>query len=72
MAQPSHVGDSVRELLEGSDSQDWSIRGLHSGILATGLSALTWLEWHRVIGKVGSITSLAPPRAVSIISLAPP
>ena len=60
MARPSHVRDSVRDLLEGSDRHDWSIEDLHSAILAIGLSAdyssvfraVTWLEQHGVIGQV--------------------
>jgi Fur family transcriptional regulator, ferric uptake regulator len=60
MARPSHVRDSVRELLERSDRHDWSIEDLHSGILAAGLSAdyssvfraVTWLEQHGVIAQV--------------------
>jgi Fur family transcriptional regulator, ferric uptake regulator len=60
MARPSHVRDSVRELLEGSDRHDWSIEDLHAGILATGLSAdyssvfraVNWLERRGVIGQV--------------------
>ena len=60
MARPSHVRDSVRELLEGSDRHDWSIEDLHAGVLATGLPAdyssvfraVTWLERRGVIGQV--------------------
>jgi Fur family ferric uptake transcriptional regulator len=60
MARPSHVRDSVRGLLESSDRHDWSIEDLHSGVLATGLSAdyssvfraVTWLEQHGVIAQV--------------------
>ena len=39
MARPSHVRDSVRELIEGEDRHDWSIEDLHAGILASGLTA---------------------------------
>jgi Fur family ferric uptake transcriptional regulator len=60
MARPSHVRDSVRELLERSDRHDWSIEDLHAGILATGLSAdyssvfraVSRLEHQGVIGQV--------------------
>jgi Fe2+ or Zn2+ uptake regulation protein len=60
MARPSHVRDSVRELLEGSDRHDWSIEDLHSGVLERGLPAdyssvfraVTWLERRGVIGQV--------------------
>lgn len=60
MARPSHVRNSVRQLLESSDRHDWSIEDLHSGILATGLSAdyssvfraVSRLERQGVIGQV--------------------
>jgi Fe2+ or Zn2+ uptake regulation protein len=60
MARPSHVRDSVRDLLNNSDRHDWSIEDLHAGILETGLSAdyssvfraVTWLERRGVIGQV--------------------
>jgi Fe2+ or Zn2+ uptake regulation protein len=60
MARPSHVRDSVRRLLEGSDRHDWSIEDLHVAVLATGLSAdyssvfraVTWLEDQGVILQV--------------------
>ena len=60
MARPSHVRDSVRRLLQGSDRHDWSIEDLHAGILAVGLTAdyssvfraVTRLEREGVIAHV--------------------
>jgi Fur family transcriptional regulator, ferric uptake regulator len=60
MARPSHVRDSVRELVERSDRHDWSIEDLQAGVLATGLSAdfssvfraVSRLEQQGVIGQV--------------------
>lgn len=60
MARPSHVRDSVRQLLASSDRHDWSIDDLHSGIRAAGLTAdyssvfraVNWLERRGVIAQV--------------------
>lgn len=60
MARPSHVRDSVRRLLEGSERHDWSIDDLHSNLRESGLSAdyssvfraVTWLERKGVINQV--------------------
>jgi len=60
MARPSHVRDSVRKLLEGSNRHDWSIEDLHARVLETGLSAdyssvfraVNWLERRGVIAQV--------------------
>ena len=60
MARPSHVRDSVRRLLEGSERHDWSIEDLHASLRAEGLAAdyssvfraVTWLERRGVIEQV--------------------
>ncbi len=60
MARPSHVRDSVRELLEGDERHDWSIEDLHTGLLRAGVAAdyssvfraVGWLEQRGVIAQV--------------------
>jgi Fur family ferric uptake transcriptional regulator len=60
MARPSHVRDSVRELLESSDRHDWSIDDLHEDLRRRGLAAdyssvfraVTWLERRGLISQV--------------------
>ena len=60
MARPSHVRDSVRDLLEGDERHDWSIEDLHSGLLMSGVAAdyssvfraVGWLQQHGVIAQV--------------------
>ena len=77
MARPSHVRDSVRELLEGSDRHDWSIEDLHAGILGNGLSAdyssvfraVSWLEVSRARGerRMRHVDHRPPLRALKLL-----
>jgi len=39
MGRPSHVRDSVREVLAGDSRHDWSIEDLHAAVVASGRSA---------------------------------
>ncbi|HEX7263968.1 MAG TPA: transcriptional repressor [Candidatus Dormibacteraeota bacterium] len=60
MARPSHVRNSVRELLEGNERHDWSIEDLHARLLRTGVTAdyssvfraVGWLQERGVIAPV--------------------
>ncbi len=60
MPRPSHVRDSVRELVESGDRHDWSIEDLQEAVRASGLSAdyssvfraVTWLEQAGAIRQV--------------------